>query len=353
MKLNYISAINTTGYGTTAFNIMKGLMDLGVHISFFSMGSQIQCYSEIDAEYIKRAIENSDTFDVNGPSLMIWLLRGIQMFPGRGPKIGFPIFELDEFTKKEKHNITALDSMLVCSEWAKKIVESQAKIPVGVVPLGQNVHRYPELLNIPKTDNTYRFFTCGKWEKRKGHDVLAEAFSKAFTPKDDVELYLMCSNNTHLTKDQEIAWKNKFLFSNMGGKVRFLEPVALQYDVFKRMAQMDCGVFISRAEGWNLELMEAIALEKPVITTNYSAHTEFCNKQNSYLVDIDSLEVAKDDKWFDGSIGKWASLGDKQLDQIIEYMRYMYNERPRNTEGRYVRQQYTWENSARRISSFI
>jgi glycosyltransferase involved in cell wall biosynthesis len=354
MKLNYVSVINTTGYGTTSLNIMKALMDLGIHLSFFNIGGGIQCYSEEDIEYIKKSMENSDLADFNAPSLQIWLLRKLQMFPGKGYRIGFPIFELDEFTPREKNNASALDLMFVCSQWAKDIVQKETSTPAEVVPLGQNVHKYPELLNIKKTDDVYRFFTCGKWEKRKGHDVLAEAFSKAFTPKDNVELNLMCSNNTHLTKEQEIAWKNKFLLSKMGAKVRFLEPVALQYDVFKRMAYMDCGVFISRAEGWNLELMEAISLNKPVITTNYSAHTEYCNKDNSYLVDIDSFEPAIDDKWFDGSIGKWASLGERQLDQIIEYMRYMYNERPSNESGgKLVREYYTWENTAKRIVPFF
>ena len=70
------------------------------------------------------------------------------------------------------------------------------------------------------------------------------------------------------------------------------------------MSKVDVGIFPSRAEGWNLEILELMSCGKHIITTNYSAHTEFCNKENALLVDIDELETAYDGKWFLGSCGK-------------------------------------------------
>ena len=64
-------------------------------------------------------------------------------------------------------------------------------------------------------------------------------------------------------------------------------------------------------------------MNKPVIATNYSAHTEYLTPENSYLVEIDNLTEAKDDKFFDG-FGKWAHLEDRQYEQMIEQMRYVY-----------------------------
>ena len=51
--------------------------------------------------------------------------------------------------------------------------------------------------------------------------------------------------------------------------------------------------------------METMALNKPVILTNYSAHTQYSTKDNSYLVDVDSTEAANDGIWFKGQ-GNWA-----------------------------------------------
>ena len=57
------------------------------------------------------------------------------------------------------------------------------------------------------------------------------------------------------------------------------------------MAKTDCGVFPARAEGWNLELLEMMSCNKPVIATNYSAHTEFCDDKNCMLIDIEDMEI--------------------------------------------------------------
>jgi glycosyltransferase involved in cell wall biosynthesis len=350
MNLNFIGAINTTGYGTTALNILKGL-SLNNKVSFFSLANDIECNTEEDANIIQMSLENAQEYDINAPCVKLWTLPRINMFVGRGLKIGFPIFELDNFTNGEKNNTLILDKMFVCSKWAKSVIEDViGHKDISVIPLGQNIHKYPELLNVVRKPGPFRFFTCGKWEKRKGHDVVCEAFNKAFNKTDNVELHLMCGNHTHLNQEQEYKWKNKFITSKLGNKVRFIQRVPLQEQVFQIMSQMDCGLFLSRAEGWNLELMEMIALDKTVITTNYSAHTEYCNKDNSLLVDIDSMEWALDDKWFDGNVGKWASIGERQVDQIVSYMREVYNGRTTDRAARgFVRTNYTWGRTARSI----
>jgi glycosyltransferase involved in cell wall biosynthesis len=119
------------------------------------------------------------------------------------------------------------------------------------------------------------------------------------------------------------------------------------------MAQADCGIFLSRAEGWNLELLEMMSMNKPVITTNYSAHTEFCNPSNAHLVDIDELESAYDGKWFFG-YGEWAKIGPKQKEQAIELMRHVYKSNIRtNIAGLETGKHYSWQNSARHLIKCI
>jgi hypothetical protein len=41
----------------------------------------------------------------------------------------------------------------------------------------------------------------GKWEVRKGHDILVELFNDAFMSTDDVELW-MCNHNPFYTKEE-------------------------------------------------------------------------------------------------------------------------------------------------------
>ena len=60
--------------------------------------------------------------DFDAPCIRIWHQDDMSQFVGRGPKIGFPIFELNKFNKKESYHLSNVDKLFVCSEWAKNIV---------------------------------------------------------------------------------------------------------------------------------------------------------------------------------------------------------------------------------------
>jgi glycosyltransferase involved in cell wall biosynthesis len=130
------------------------------------------------------------------------------------------------------------------------------------------------------------------------------------------------------------------------------------------MRQTDCGIFPARAEGWNLELLEMMACGKDVIATNYSAHTEFCNKDNCFLVDINGLETAHDGVFFSGKYGHWASFDNFAKDQLIEHMRNVHGVKQqyingwdsqmrdftsRNHAGIKTAKKFTWKNSAQEL----
>jgi glycosyltransferase involved in cell wall biosynthesis len=117
------------------------------------------------------------------------------------------------------------------------------------------------------------------------------------------------------------------------------------------MASTDCGIFPSRAEGWNLELLEMMSCGKHVIATDYSAHTEFCTQENSLLVTIEEKETAYDGKWFTGNCGEWAKLGDNQVEQMVVHMRDIHKRKQSdslgiNKGGVATAKKFSWSNSA-------
>jgi glycosyltransferase involved in cell wall biosynthesis len=119
------------------------------------------------------------------------------------------------------------------------------------------------------------------------------------------------------------------------------------------MSNIDCGVFPSRAEGWNLELLECMSCGKQVITTNYSAHTEFCNQDNSHLVSISEKELAYDGKWFQGQQGFWAKINQEAQDSFIEYMRHVHNNKSLNIHGIETGKKFTWSNSTEKMVQYV
>ena len=119
------------------------------------------------------------------------------------------------------------------------------------------------------------------------------------------------------------------------------------------MKAADCGIFPSRAEGWNLEALEMMACGKHVIISDCTAHQEFCDEKNSDLVEMGALEEAHDGVWFKGQ-GEWSSIGDAQINVFANYMRELHSLKQAgalepNTKGMDTAKQFSWANSARQF----
>jgi glycosyltransferase involved in cell wall biosynthesis len=345
-KININCPINGTGYGITSLNITKALLDLEIDLCLFPIGSKIEVNSNTDAEIIKTLVHKNDEFPYMAPCLKIWHQYDLSSKIGSGHYYTFPFFEIDTLSKKEVHNLNYSDYIFVASHWAKNIlINNGVHKKIFVAPLGVDMGIFHEPTKIKVEQDNYIFFHIGKWEHRKAQDILLKAFDSAFTEEDNVELRLL-PFNPFLTEEENDYWFNLVDQCKFKNKIKVFGRVPTQFHLAEFIFHADCGVFISRAEGWNNEILETMAMNKPVIATNYSAHTEYCTKDNCYLVDVDSIEPANDGKWFNGS-GNWAKLDQKQIDQTVEYMRYVYNNRiDSNPEGVKTAEKYSWTRTA-------
>lgn len=359
--MNIIAPINQLGYGITGLNIVKELSKYRC-VSLWPIG-QPQVHDPEDIKLIKNCIINSQTFEYDDPCIRIWHQHDMAQFVGNGEHIGFPIFELDTFKPVEYHQLNSVDRLFVCSNWAKEVCINNGIKPrlstldnpkIDVVPLGVDNQTFKPC---EITDGPTIFFNCGKWEIRKGHDVLVEIFNRAFTDQDNVELWMMC-DNPFLSTEDSIAWKRLYSSSDLGHKVKFISRVNTQNEVYNIMRKVDCGVFPSRAEGWNLEPLELMACGKHVIITDYSAHTEFCNNENAQLISIDSVEIARDNRWFTSDIGNWASIKDKEVSQAANHMRMIHELKQAgslaiNTSGVKTAEKFSWSNTVKEIMKYV
>lgn len=359
-SINLACPINQLGYGVSGLNISKALVELKQDVALFPIGN-----IEAPEEYtplLKSVIGAGRTPNWNAPCIKMWHQHDMTQFIGNGTKYGFPIFELDRFTDLELHHLHYLDNWMVASEWAKDIIveslsnirgEDYVKEHTHVIPLGVDRSIFREAVSHRKETI---FFNCGKWEVRKGHDVLVKAFNEAFNEDDDVELWMM-ADNPFYPEEENFRWERLYRSSKLGEKIRIIPRQKTQQDVYNIMTQADCGVFPARAEGWNLELLEMMSCGKQVIATNYSAHTEFCNEENCLLVDTNEKEDAQDNFWFRGQ-GQWASIKDEQITSLAEHMRSVHEKKKKdelniNQAGIDTAKKFSWENSAQKIIEAI
>ena len=350
------AACNHLGYGQVGKNICKALSKL-CNVSLFPIGNQIDVEPE-EVEFFNQLINNGQSqAKLNDPCVKIWHQHDLWNHISN-PYLAWTIFELDKFSELELANLKFPDKLIVCSNWAKWVIHSN--IPdmpydkVHVVPLGvdRNIFCMPTTKS-PETD-IYKFFTIGKLEYRKGHDFIVDCFNKAFNGSSKVELNMMV-HNVFLKQDVINHWLGGFKNTKLGNKINFINPVKSHQDVADFINSQDCGLFPAKAEGWNLELLESMACGKPVIATNYSAHTEYCNSSNTFLIETPNKELAHDHMggmWFHGQ-GSWAELEYEQEEQMIEHMKKCYETRPVNLPGVETSKEFTWDNSAKKLLEVV
>ena len=351
-NMNLMAPINSLGYGVAGLNILKSLSK-DTEVACFALGN-IEVTNADDARVVQEAVSRQSTFDKDAPCLKVWHEFAMAERVGKGPLFGFPFFEITKFDQNRIHNLKATDEVIVASQWAANIVEDNlnSSVPVHVCPLGVDRSIFNENGNTPTPQCT--FLNCGKWEKRKGHDILLRAFTAAFPSEQDVQL-TMLPTNPLLNAREKSEWETYY---HSDSRVNIVHRIATHTEVATLMKQSTCGVFPSRAEGWNLELLEMMSCGKPVISTNYSAHTEFCTEENALLVEIDSMETASDGKWFNGDLGEWASLEGNAFDQLVSHMKSIYSEWQQNNfilneAGIKTAIDFSWEATCQKIKGVV
>ncbi len=330
---------------------MKELIKLNQKLLYFNISiPDEELFKDISPFFYVNSKYKVEQDDI---SIKLWHQDDVHTRPARIKHYGFPIFELDTFKKKEIASMKLCDEIITCSKWGADIVESSTGVKCNVVPLGIDSSIFsPTGINPIK--NTI-FFNAGKWEVRKSHEEIIECFNRAFEYSDNVELWLLCHNI--FLEDGGKYWIDLCKKSKLYNKIKILPRQNTQKDVYNIMQKTDVGIFPSKAEGWNLELLEMMSIGKHVIATNYSAHTEYCTAENSNLVRVDTLEKAIDGKWFHGD-GNWAYIGESQKDEIINHMRTLHRKKQDgvlgiNSSGIETGRKYSWKNSAERIIKLL
>ena len=325
MSINLSLPLNNLGYGISGLNILNAFEENDHCPALWPIGP-----IDVPQQYhktINLALTRAKLYNQTAPSLRIWHQFDLAQHVGKGLQCALPIFELDKFNTTEIHHLNNQDILFVASSWAKQIVEDNGiKVKTCVTPFGVDTNIFQE--SAVNKDGPTVFLNVGKWEMRKGHDILVDAFAKAFEPGDNVRLVMHCLNPCIRDPDKAKTYNQQWarLYqSKLGDRVKiFNQRFATQNELAKLMSMADCGVFPARAEGWNMELAEMMAMGKQVIATNYSGHTEYCTHDNSLLIEVNDFEEAYDGLFFTSGIGRWASLGDSQVDQLVDHMRAVH-----------------------------
>lgn len=358
-KLNFIAPINKVSYGYSGFNILKQLVST-VDVAYFPINPNLELDNNFETTWIEKIYQTGQLTGgyKDAPGIRLWHQHSLDMFPHCSKRIGFPIFELDDFIQQEKNHINNCDELIVCSNWAKEVIlNTTDQKNVHVIPLGVDLNVFRPIQQIQSLGGPTIFLTVGKLEIRKLSDILPSIFEKAFTKNDNVELWV-AFDNVFLQPDEKAKWIDFYKSSPLGDKIKIIPRLESHRDIANLINKCDFMVQLSRAEGFNLPAVEGLACGKYILAVNYSASTEFLNKDNSFLVEIDDKEIAFDGMFFQNNVGKWASFEENQIEQAVNHLRNMHKmKRERqdllNKPGLETIKNFTWTKTAEKIIKLL
>lgn len=368
---NLYAPLNELGYGRLSRGLISGLKDNGIHQFFLSPIGNIDVENREEAEYYAK---HSKTFKWvrEFPGIAIWHEFDLSKFSSK-KLVAFPIFETTAFFPEAINYLSQMDAIIVLSQWAKQVVESNigTMVPVFVVPGAASVLNSPEIDKTPKS-KSFAFLSVGKYEARKSPVELIHAYLKAFEHRtEDTKLLLHIYNpfdpnfKVNIANilrqigmsvipssrpDLVVATKGACLVEVICGRL-------FEGKVFELYKHCHMGVFPAKAEGWNLPLMEAIQSGLPCIATNYSAHTEYLNKQFKYNEDLllnkFQMAPAFDGIYFRGDRGNWAIPNVDELAEKMLYSYLNYAEVTEKFDNSVIKAEFTWQKMAEKFMNVL
>jgi glycosyltransferase involved in cell wall biosynthesis len=179
----------------------------------------------------------------------------------------------------------------------------------------------------PPNSKGFVFLFVGGTIRRKGIDLLLQAYADAFMPDDDVTLVIkdlgsrsFYSHNTKLGDARQFAARRSAPHTII--LTEELDDAALA--ALYRGA--DAFVLPYRAEGFGMPLIEAMACGKPVVTTGAGPALEFCSEQEGYLIPAQEVEVPEPAPPLGPLSSKWTWF-EPSIASLAQTMRQVYEHR--------------------------
>jgi O-antigen biosynthesis alpha-1,2-mannosyltransferase len=258
---------------------------------------------------------------------------------------GFPVEWVEEFN-------AYLQGITVMSKHVQKIlIDAGIRIPIAVSGIG--VDHWLQIKSDPDfklTNKKFHFLHVSSCFPRKGVDVLLRAYGMSFKKNDDVCLVIKTFSNPH---NEIEKWLAEARVSNN----EFPDVLIIEEDFTDSQLKAlyeKCNVLVSpsRAEGFCLPLAEAMLSDIPVITIGWSGQLDFCNKENSWLVDYKFVAAKSHFDLFDSV---WAEPDVNHLATTMNIV-YEASETLRRKKAgagkKYILDRFRWTHVAERLVDF-
>jgi len=279
--------VNSGSFGQVSLAILRELFYKSIDPAVFPIGGPIDpsdpCLAEEPdgfVDWIKRCEQKSLLHNRDNPCFKLWHLNGgIESFSKNQALMTF--YECDEPTPPEL-NAAKNNKLIVTNKYTQSVFKDHG-VDSTVIPLGFDSYNFRPNTKKYFDDDRICFNLCGKFEKRKNHRKIIQAWTKRFG--NDKRYYLQCAlwNNFFPEEDN----KNNFV-SCLDGEhyfnVQFLSylPSNKLYNDFLNSGHII--VAMSGGEGWGLPEFQSLCLGKHAVTLNAHAYKDWADEDNSVMI---------------------------------------------------------------------
>ncbi len=217
----------------------------------------------------------------------------------------------------------------------------------GVNPLQFRPEASPKSLPY---EGTFRFLFVGGTIWRKGIDVLLNAFTSAFTERDNVSLVIKEVGKDTSYKNQVMDERiRKIAQSGQGPKIVYLEEQIAEEDLPGLYTACDCLVHPFRGEGFALPVVEAAACGLPVVVTDGGPCNNYLDRSMAYFIPSEKKNCSVD---LELCVPGW--IHEPNLQEFTEILRSLPHnhaeaKKKASAAAKHVRTQVTWATSASQV----
>lgn len=201
---------------------------------------------------------------------------------------------------------------------------------ITVIPNGYDPNIFsPEGTRFrPQGCRDFVFLFVGGAIRRKGFDLLLEAYQAAFLAGESVTLVVLASGSFGAYQHNSLSAELRAASANP--KHPHVLPIfetigdPMLADLYRGA---DAFVLPYRGEGFGMPLLEAMACGKPVITTSAGPATDFCRASESYLVPAQQEIVPDDPPERLGPMTGSFTWFEPNFSELVHILRHVYENR--------------------------
>jgi glycosyltransferase involved in cell wall biosynthesis len=278
------------GLGESARLVDEALQSAGVETSTYDVSRDLESRRGAKFRRSEAIMRATSLICVNGAETA-HVVPQLKTLLKRTRVIGMWYWELEDFPKAHQAGFDYVDEVWAATDFIRDAIAKHAgDTPVRTVtpPLpqaGDDPGVVPERFGIPE-DRPWFLFTFDflSLATRKNPYGLVEAFSRAFEDLPSGERPLLVIKTINADRYPGHAERLRFQIAGRED-ILFLDAYLDNHERHVLVSHCTAYVSLHKAEGLGLTVAEAMAWDKPVITTAYGGVMQFCTPENAFLVD--------------------------------------------------------------------